>query len=285
MASSSSLTVFHSAFLSTRNLSPSLEFLQILKPWQRKLAPKTKVPAILTLEKRIARVRVRVNAGYTKRPMETAGAYELIDDESGERVIVWGGVDDDESSLPSKRAVSWNPENHEEETTRIEENFGGTETPSAVQRNSVATSRTQKLSRGFGRLKVQKIRSLVRKVSQEKQETDEHKYEELAIDELDDDDDGQRATLASKCVFIKGSRNVTVKSGIEQLIDGQLHVKSSETNTVPGVSASHPKGWRAREPKQSSRGELRDLKHVQKFSAGSDFFSRKFFKADRKSVV
>lgn len=52
---------------------------------------------------------VRVSAGYKKRPMETPGAYELIDEESGERIILWGGDDDDEVSIPSKQVLSWTP--------------------------------------------------------------------------------------------------------------------------------------------------------------------------------
>lgn len=45
---------------------------------------------------------------YRKIPMDTAGAYRLIDDETGENLIVWGGVDDD-SPIPSKDAISLKP--------------------------------------------------------------------------------------------------------------------------------------------------------------------------------
>lgn len=50
-----------------------------------------------------------VRAGYTRTPMDTPGAYQLIDDETGEKFIVWGGADDDESNIPSKAVLSWNP--------------------------------------------------------------------------------------------------------------------------------------------------------------------------------
>lgn len=58
------------------------------------------------------RAKVSVRAGgYTKRPLDTAGAYELIDDETGEKVIVWGGIDDmdNDSLIPSKDVLTWKP--------------------------------------------------------------------------------------------------------------------------------------------------------------------------------
>ena len=152
----------------------------------------------------------------------------------------------------------------------------GTDVASAVQSNAFGTSTTQKVTSGFRRLKVQKIRSLVRKVSQLKLDTDERKYEELDIDETDDDDDGT-ATSDSEGEFIRGNRNATAKSGIEQLLDDQIPMKSIESSAVPSVSASSPKGWSNQEPRQHSRGVFRELKQIRKFSAGSDFFSRKFF--------
>lgn len=54
--------------------------------------------------------------------METPGAYELIDEDSGERVIVWGGVDDNESSIHSKQVL--NPKKYSKRITK--ENFRGT---------------------------------------------------------------------------------------------------------------------------------------------------------------
>lgn len=238
---------------------------------------KTKVPPIIRLEKRIA--SVRVSASYTKRPLGTAGAYELIDEETGERVIVWGGVDDDDSSIPSKDVLFWNPKSQEQTRTKTKESSPGTDAPSAVQSNAFGTSTTQKVTSGLGRLKVQKIRSLVRKVSQSKMDTDECKYKELDMDETGDDDDGdETAASESEGGFIRGNRNATAKSGIEQLLDDQIRMKSIKSNAVPSVSASPPNGWSNQEPRQSSRAAFRELKHVQKFSTGSDFFSRKFFK-------
>ena len=50
--------------------------------------------------------------GYSRTPLETAGAYELIDKDTGEKVIVWGGTDDDhDPPIPPKHLLlssNWN---------------------------------------------------------------------------------------------------------------------------------------------------------------------------------
>lgn len=58
--------------------------------------------------------------------MDTPGAYELIDEKSGERVILWGGVDDVEPSIPSKKVLSWNPSKNQNKSSSARENLGGT---------------------------------------------------------------------------------------------------------------------------------------------------------------
>lgn len=66
------------------------------------------------IRKNVVIVRVRAEA-YKRIPMETetSGAYQLIDDQTGQKFIVWGGGDDDDSdhssSLPSQQVLSWNP--------------------------------------------------------------------------------------------------------------------------------------------------------------------------------
>ena len=56
-------------------------------------------------------VRLVVRARYTRTPMETPGAYQLIDNDTGEKFIVWGGSDDGhpDSPIPSKDILSWQP--------------------------------------------------------------------------------------------------------------------------------------------------------------------------------
>lgn len=55
------------------------------------------------------RVVVSTKAAYSRMPMDTPGAYQLIDKESGDKFIVWGGTEDDDSSIPSKEVLSWKP--------------------------------------------------------------------------------------------------------------------------------------------------------------------------------
>lgn len=50
---------------------------------------------------------MRANS-YTRVPMDTAGAYQLIDNETGEKFIIWGGEENDphDSSLPTEQILS-----------------------------------------------------------------------------------------------------------------------------------------------------------------------------------
>lgn len=71
-----------------------------------------RLPALFGCHSVLCRSRRRkvmlVTAGYSRRPMDTPGAYQLIDDVTGEKFIVWGGTDDD-SPIPSRDVLSWNP--------------------------------------------------------------------------------------------------------------------------------------------------------------------------------
>lgn len=51
---------------------------------------------------------------YDRIPMDTAGAYRMVDRETGETFIVWGASDDDDSSVPSEKVLSWRPGANEE---------------------------------------------------------------------------------------------------------------------------------------------------------------------------
>lgn len=90
-------------------------------------------------------------AAYTRMPMDTPGAYQLIDEDTGEKFIVWGGSEDDTSNspIPSNEVLSWKP------------------LPSPKNSNKNHTTVNQASSRGstgnFGRLKFRRMRDLVRK--------------------------------------------------------------------------------------------------------------------------
>lgn len=57
------------------------------------------------------KVVVATKAAYTRMPMDTPGAYQLIDEDTGEKFIVWGGTEDDTSNspIPSSEVLSWKP--------------------------------------------------------------------------------------------------------------------------------------------------------------------------------
>ncbi|KAK8952464.1 DEAD-box ATP-dependent RNA helicase 50 [Platanthera zijinensis] len=75
--------------------------------------------------------------------MDTAGAYRMIDEETGENVIVWGGIDDAASPIPSQETITWKPKD-------IHGQGAGRKIVSGSLGN-------------FGRLKVPKIRALMKK--------------------------------------------------------------------------------------------------------------------------
>ncbi|PIA35798.1 hypothetical protein AQUCO_03500276v1 [Aquilegia coerulea] len=108
---------------------------------------------------------VSIKASYTKKPLETPGAYELIDEETGEKCIVWGGVDDD-TPIPSKEMLSWKPSN-EDTSKKSETTKGGV--------RSVGS---------FAKLKVQKLRAITRKSSRNKQDDTGSDSENSVFDDV-----------------------------------------------------------------------------------------------------
>nr|ACL54708.1 unknown [Zea mays] len=81
--------------------------------------------------------------GFDKVPMDTPGAYRLVDRDTGRSVIVWGGTDDsDEASMPSPAVLSRTTDR------RHSQGIGN-----------------------FGRFKAQKIKSLVTRSAHRKRES------------------------------------------------------------------------------------------------------------------
>ncbi|XP_070052383.1 DEAD-box ATP-dependent RNA helicase 50 [Nicotiana tomentosiformis] len=108
------------------------------------------------------RVVVSTKAAYSRMPMDTPGAYQLIDKESGDKFIVWGGTEDDDSSIPSKEVLSWKPL----ASTSPDNNH-----PPPTQSSSNEAS-TRGLTGNFGRLKFRRMRDLVRKSYTKNKERD-----------------------------------------------------------------------------------------------------------------
>ncbi|GMH08727.1 hypothetical protein Nepgr_010567 [Nepenthes gracilis] len=227
------------------------------------------------------RVKVVRAAAYKRRPMETAGAYELVDEESGERVIVWGGADDDGFPIPPKHVLSWNPKN-DKKASNTREGNGGIKV-SSVQTGDMPIASTQGFACGFGRLKAQKIRNLARKASKEKQEINENKYVEQHI-EGTDDDGVQYVSSDSEDDFFTVKEPITVNHDVKQLYMHQItSTKSTESSDkLAGVASSFSaaplRGWGIGQPQHGSRRDLRDVKHHWKQSADCGFYSQKSFR-------
>ncbi|KAA8517585.1 hypothetical protein F0562_017785 [Nyssa sinensis] len=251
--------------------------------------------------------RVVVRAGYARRPMETPGAYQLIDDETGEKCIVWGGIHDDDSNIPSKEVLSWKP--------HINNN------------NRAATGRTDDqacsrvLAGSFGRLKAQRVRDLLSKTHRTKQSVNEcdfdeqiiedgpfhksisshseHEFldEEKGLDVLKDRRNVSRALQSQETRDLMQNvmtredmehSEITVKHEVEKLFGYQIKpTKSRESDiqlarrdvSVSRVSAASLRGWGNGESVHNFRFKVTDIsKQRQKLTADSDFFSRKSFR-------
>ncbi|KAL8160321.1 hypothetical protein V2J09_001858 [Rumex salicifolius] len=224
-----------------------------------------------------------VRAGYTRRPMDTPGAYELIDEVSGEKVIVWGGDDDEDSHIPPKHVIAWNPGQVPRKAAL------GNETQTSVRKGDAQTTSTRRSSRAFGRLKVDKVRKLVKKAVQDRQETSESEVEEelgkeITIkDEFYDDDD--YISLDSEDEFSERKQHRTVKQGDDQLHKYQVTAKKStevardSSRTKSTESTIRSKGWGGGgEPTYNSQRYSREPQDRWKQSGYNDFFSRKLFK-------
>ncbi|KAG7946537.1 hypothetical protein I3843_14G044900 [Carya illinoinensis] len=127
--------------------------------------------------------RLVVRAGYKRTPMENPGAYQLTDDDTGEKFIVWGGSDDDhhhESPIPSKDVLSWNPStapttvpisNQNERYNNLND---AKNTEASINSNTANEARARGFAANFGRLKAQRVRALVKNTSQIKQDVTEN---------------------------------------------------------------------------------------------------------------
>ncbi|RAL49168.1 hypothetical protein DM860_017198 [Cuscuta australis] len=146
-------------------------------------------------------VDVLVRSSYTRRPMDTAGAYELVDKESGEKFIVWGGVEngDELSDVPSKDLLSdWKANKPANGTN------GGN-----FKESKIAPGQS------FSRLKFHKMRHLVRKKYTNKEEGGFHNR------------DAQNVRLSVKSGFDHSGRHESFdipndSSSSEQSIDSEV---------------------------------------------------------------
>ncbi|XP_042385726.1 DEAD-box ATP-dependent RNA helicase 50-like isoform X1 [Zingiber officinale] len=215
---------------------------------------------------------------YDRIPMDTAGAYRLVDRETGETFIVWGGSDDDDSSVPSEKVLSWRPGANDER--KVAEFF---ETPGVNASRPVAEIENKKVAsasdslRSFGRLKAQKVKALIKRSSKNRADNSQVGSEKDAEGIVNHNDSlgGTRrsADLHRDADLNYNSRRKEVKGTDSPEIysrkdDGALSRDSS-------FPLSSFKGWGSTTTYLTSTGS--QLKRQKNGAADSGFFSRKSF--------
>ncbi|XP_074583609.1 DEAD-box ATP-dependent RNA helicase 50-like [Curcuma longa] len=215
---------------------------------------------------------------YDRIPMDTAGAYRLVDRETGETFIVWGGSDDDDSSVPSEKVLSWRPgANDERKVAGIFDTKGvNASRPAAETENKKVASASESL-RSFGRLKAQKVKALIKRSSKDRVEYSQVGSEKDVEGVVNHNDSlgGTKRTAElhrdadlnynSRLKEVKGTDSPEIYSRKD---DGVL----SQDSSFP---VSSFKGWGGTTTLLASTGS--QLKHQKKKAADSGFFSRKSF--------
>lgn len=169
------------------------------------------LPIYIPTHSKCPQPKTNVRAAYTRRPTGTPGAYELINDDTGEKVIVWGGLDNDgaDSPIPSKQVLSWNPSSPSpspsSSSSKHSHASAGKGVELAKDGASVGqtTSGSSIFAASFGRLKAQRVRAMVKKSSLIRRETADNdstsSYEDVPSEESDSSDleDGTMARKMS----------------------------------------------------------------------------------------
>ncbi|XP_078436312.1 DEA(D/H)-box RNA helicase family protein [Wolffia australiana] len=238
---------------------------------------------------------------YRRIPMDTAGAYQVVDEETGEKFIVWGGADDGlDSPVPSKDVLNWKP------AAANADNLGPNGGP---RRRAVGVVGS------FGKLKAQKVNALIRSKKSPAAEFDDDDDDE----EIDYDDDYTATSSDAGSKFEMKNRNEVFRRRREHApqigsdfdqddedededgVAPDAHYKSNVKKTgnsrflgvlqkekrVNGANNEDPssptRGWRNVDPpnvwKPDVKPDNRPQKKNRKLS-GEDgrFFSRKSFK-------
>ncbi|XP_072974854.1 DEAD-box ATP-dependent RNA helicase 50 isoform X1 [Typha angustifolia] len=229
---------------------------------------------------------------FERVPLETAGAYELVDKESGEKVIVWGGADDDvrESPVPSDEVLSWSPRSRKEEEKENEKDAfdaTGVEMNAAVAEfGAKPTGRLGQSVGSFGRLKAQKIKSLIRRSARiSKESTNYNRGRQAGNIPFDGADHIEPFDLNSGKTSLGFSQQEELNNNAnnERVRDTHtLHVEPEEYTRAANVGmpaskvSSSTKGWGdAGSDKYTTLGRQYQQR---KTSVDSGFFSRKSFK-------
>ncbi|CAD5183135.1 unnamed protein product [Musa acuminata subsp. malaccensis] len=217
--------------------------------------------------------------GYERIPMETAGAYRLVDRETGEKFIVWGGSDnndDADTPIPSAEVLSWKPPTADgrqegvDVTMPIDETGNKKVAPAGGSRRS------------FGRLKAQKVKSLIKKTS--KNYMDDSKIGSVTFVGDSPSSDTNR-TDSFGCGRAQGLKDSDLKDNSavneETEATNSLRLNSREDDYASFLDRSVPRnasfrGWGGAASNRAGTA-VRSKQH-KKMATNAGFFSRKSFK-------
>ncbi|XXG84760.1 hypothetical protein AAC387_Pa10g2213 [Persea americana] len=243
-----------------------------------------------------------VRAAYTRKPTGTGGAYELIDDDTGEKFFVWGGLDNDDphhSSIPSKQVLSWKPSSSSSSSssdTGYKHDNRGVEPAADGAASDMARARTRIFTSSFGRLKAQHVRALIERSSHVKKENvDDCSYEGVFSNESDsskseDEPMAVKANdtvLSSEVILDRNHSRVIQDYDTKRLSGGQIAPPRAHRNTSlatePKVlsprAASSLRGWNnASSSRKSLVDSVNASKQCRGISTDGGFFSKKSFK-------
>ncbi|XP_068661218.1 DEAD-box ATP-dependent RNA helicase 50 [Aristolochia californica] len=244
---------------------------------------------------RWSKPRFSIRCGYTKKSIGTPGAYQLIDDESGEKFIVWGGVENDEAPIPSKEVLSWKADSEHLNRTR----GAGVKLATIDADGDQVTPSKGTLASSFGRLKIPRIKALTKKSPRIKQESADNRRgllsEEILSDDANSSDSeveftGRKANESSvgyserfQAKDTWNEEKVTETNGydfrqVSSLEPTEQDFKTTKLNDSVPKRISSLRGW---SPPSRQRG-MADFgdpfkKEKQRGYEGG-FFSRKLFK-------
>ncbi|XP_030520997.1 DEAD-box ATP-dependent RNA helicase 50 [Rhodamnia argentea] len=243
------------------------------------------------------------SGGYSRTPLETPGAYQLIDDETGERFIVWGGSDDPaDSPVPSEDVLRWKPLRKSAGGGRGGSS-GGNHHGSTLPKDDSPAASASGLGRSFGRLKSQRVKALAEKSSKLKQPS--HKdYEPAAENVPFDVPDCSYAKLEqrgkkNKAAIVglggkdsgayqsKAARDAAARTDTEDVDHSARRMESDKhgisstrvVGTEHSVRSSNGdfRGWGRGVSLDDFRSESKDLNLHRKVPSNSVFHSRKSF--------
>ncbi|KAG2555364.1 DEAD-box ATP-dependent RNA helicase 50-like [Panicum virgatum] len=207
--------------------------------------------------------------GYDKVPLDTPGAYRLVDRATGRSVIVWGGTDDgDEAVMPSPAVLS-----------RIE----------TADRHSRGSGGGTGIG-NFGRLKAQKIKSLVARSAHLKRDgssrTSTNRFDEPSFNDSDQEESyfERRKPISDserRAKQISNSRNERTR-GAHSLNSVLSQYRGDDSDSPGSEATSGSKGWGNIADVTYGRQNRKQREPLdfpqRKGPLDSGFFSRRSFK-------